>query len=358
MDEQLAEILSLCKKMGASDVHLRAGLPPVYRVGGRIQLTSGLPLTNDTLKRFFEKTAPPVTHKMLETQRDVDYSVSLPGVSRFRVNCFYQKGHLAFVFRQIPFTLPTIDSIKLPKVMVDCVQRSSGLFLLCGPTGSGKSTTIAALLQFLNSTYQVRVVTLEDPIEFLFRDEKCEFLQRELRRDFTSFPEALRGTLRQDPDIIMVGEMRETETIELALTAAETGHLVISTLHASSTASAIARILGVFPADAREFIRDQVASVLIGIVAQALIPSKRDPAVRVAAREILINNPAIANLIRNDKHEQIPMFLETGTDVGMISMNAALEDMVVRDVITPDQAFPYSPDPEALLSRFERKGLL
>ncbi len=358
MDEQLAEILSLCKKMGASDVHLRAGLPPVYRVGGRIQPTSGLPLPNEVLKRFFEKTAPPVTQKMLDTQRDVDYSVSLPGVSRFRVNCFFQKGNMAFVFRQIPFTLPTIDSIKLPKVMVDCVQRGSGLFLLCGPTGSGKSTTIAALLQFLNTTYQARIVTLEDPIEFLFRDERCEFLQRELRRDFTSFPEALRGTLRQDPDIIVVGEMREVETIELALTAAETGHLVISTLHASSTASAIARILGVFPADAREFVRDQLASVLIGIVAQALIPSKRDPAVRVAAREIMINNPAISNLIRNEKHEQIPMFLETGTDVGMISMNAALEDMVVREMIGSDQAFPYSPDPEALLSRFERKGIL
>ncbi|NLI75454.1 MAG: PilT/PilU family type 4a pilus ATPase [Candidatus Riflebacteria bacterium] len=358
MDEQLAEILSQCKKLGASDVHLRAGLPPVYRVAGKIQITSGLPLENDVLKRFFEKTAPPATHKLLDTQRDVDYSVSLPGVSRFRVNCFHQKGRLAFVFRQIPFSLPTIDSVKIPTVVIEAVQRPAGLFLLCGPTGSGKSTTIAALLQHINASHQVRIVTLEDPIEFLFRDEKGEFLQRELRRDFTSFPEALRATLRQDPDIIMVGEMRESETVELAMTAAETGHLVISALHASSTASAVARLLGMFPADAREFVRDQLAAVLIGIVAQALIPARKDPAVRLAAREILINNSGISSLIRNEKHEQIPMFLENATDSGMVSMNSTLEEMVVGRLIDSDQAFPYSPDPEALLSRFERKGIL
>lgn len=358
MDEQLAEILSLCKKLDASDVHLRVGFPPVYRVAGQIQITSGLAMSHEVLKRFFESTAPAVTQKILEVKKDADYSVSLPGVSRFRVNCFQQRGTLAFVFRQIPFTLPTIDSMKIPRVMVDAVQRNSGLFLLCGPTGSGKSTTIAALLQYINTTYNVRIVTLEDPIEFLFRDEKAEFLQRELRRDFTSFPEALRGTLRQDPDIIVVGEMRETETIELALTAAETGHLVISTLHASCSASAIARILGVFPNDAREFVRDQLASVLVGIVAQALIPLKKDPNKRVAAREILINNPAIANLIRSEKHEQIPLFLETGTDQGMTSMNAALEELISNDVVSADNAFPCSPDPEALMSRLERKGLL
>jgi len=358
MDEQLAQILALCKKMDASDVHLRVGLPPAFRVGGRIHITSGLPLTNEMLKKFFEKTAPPVTHKLFESQKDVDYSVSLPGVSRFRVNCFLQKANLAFVFRQIPFTLPTIETVKVPKIVVNAVQRQSGLLLLCGPTGSGKSTTIAALLQFINLHYQVRIVTLEDPIEFLFRDEKAEFLQRELRRDFTSFPEALRGTLRQDPDIIMVGEMREVDTIELALTAAETGHLVISTLHARSTSSAVSRILGVFPADAREFARDQLAAVLVGIVAQARIPSKKDPKQRLAAREILINNPAISNLIRNEKHEQISTFLETGTDTGMISMNGALEDLVLRGLIDSSQAFPYSPDPEALLARFERKGIL
>jgi twitching motility protein PilT len=204
----------------------------------------------------------------------------------------------------------------------------------------------------------VRVVTLEDPIEFLFRDAKAEFLQRELRRDFMSFPEALRGALRQDPDVILIGEMREAETMELALTAAETGHLVISTLHASSSASAIARIMGVFPTDAREFIRDQLASVLIGIVSQALIPKKDAPNQRVAVREILLNTPAMSNLIRSEKHEQIPMFLETGADIGMISMNAALEELIVKKLIASDQAFPYSPDPEALMTRLERKGLL
>ena len=358
MDDQLTDILKLCKKLDASDVHLRAGLPPVFRVAGRINISTGLELNDATLKRFFKSTATPTIQKLFEVQGDVDYSVSVPGISRFRVNSFLQQEQLGFVFRQIPFTLPTIDGLKIPKKIVDSVQRGSGLFLLCGPTGSGKSTTIAALLQFINLNYRVRIVTLEDPIEFLFRDEQAEFLQRELRRDFVSFPDALRGTLRQDPDVIMIGEMREVETIELALTAAETGHLVISTLHASSSVSSIARILGVFPGDAREFVRDQLASVLIGVAVQALIPKKKDPSQRVAAREILIVNSAIANLIRSEKQEQIPMFLEAGAEEGMISMNLSLENLVTKGIISAEAAFPYSPDPEALLARFETKGLL
>lgn len=358
MDEQLADILKLGHKMGASDVHLRSGIAPVFRVAGTIQISSNLPMTDEDMRRFFESTATPTIRRIFEARKDVDYSVSVPGISRFRVNCFLQQGTLAFVFRQIPFELPTIDSIQIPSIIVDSIQRRRGLFLLCGPTGSGKSTTIAALLQFINENYQVRVVTLEDPIEFLFRDAKAEFLQRELRRDFMSFPEALRGALRQDPDVILVGEMREPETMELALTAAETGHLVISTLHASSASSAVARILGVFPTDAREFIRDQLSAVLIGIVSQALIPKKDDPNKRIAVREILLNTPAVANLIRTEKHEQIPMFLETGSDIGMISMNAALEELIVKKLIDSDKAFPYSPEPEALMTRLERKGLL
>jgi twitching motility protein PilT len=358
MNEQLADILRLGNKMEASDVHLRADTSPVFRVAGKIQISSNPPLTEEELYRFFDSTATPTIRKIFESRKDVDYSVSLPGVSRFRVNCFLQQGSIAFVFRQIPFELPTVDTIQLPNILLDSVQNNRGLFLLCGPTGSGKSTTIAALLQFINENYRVRVVTLEDPIEFLFRDVQAEFLQRELRRDFVSFPEALRGTLRQDPDIILVGEVREAETIELALTAAETGHLVISTLHASNSASAVARILGAFSTDAREFIREQLASVLIGIVAQALITRKDNPGQRLAAREILLNTPAVSNLIRNEKHEQIPMFLDTGTDQGMVSMNASLESLVAKKLITCDQAFPSSPDPEALMTRFERRGLL
>jgi twitching motility protein PilT len=358
MDEQLAEILTLGKKLDASDVHLRVDLPPAFRIGGEMQISSGVPLSGEVLRRFLEKTGTPVILKMFETRKDVDYSVSVPGVSRFRVNCFMTRGNPAFVFRQIPFLLPTVDSIQVPKVIVDVVQRQSGLFLLCGPTGSGKTTTIAALLQFVNANLPVRVVTMEDPIEFLFKEDKAEFLQRELRRDFAGFPEALRGALRQDPDIIMVGEMREIETIELALVAAETGHLVISTLHASSTSSGIERIFGVFPPDAREFIREQLSGVLIGMVAQALVPCKNDPKQRVAAREVLVNTPAISNLIRTEKHEQIASFLETGAGEGMSSMNLALEQLVLTHRITPEAAFPHSPDPDGLLARFQRKGIL
>lgn len=358
MDEQLTDLLKLCKKMNASDVHLRTGLPPAFRVAGKMRITSGEPLTTETMKRFFDGTATPTIQKILDANGDVDYSVSVPGVSRFRVNCFTEMGQMSFVFRQIPFSVPTISGLNLPKIIVETIQKKCGLYLLCGPTGSGKSTTIAALLQFINENHRLRAITLEDPIEFLFKDEKSEFLQRELRRDFTSFPDALRGALRQDPDIIMVGEMREHETIELALMAAETGHMVISTLHASTAYSSVSRILGVFPGEAREFIREQLASVMIGIVAQALIPRKNEESKRVVAREIMLVNTAIANLIRNEKHEQIPMFLEAGHEDGMISMNQSLEELVKKNLIEPSMAYPYSPDPAALLLRFESQGFV
>ena len=357
MDEQLIDILTHCKKLNASDVHLRAGKPPIYRVAGQLQISTSQEISEDTLIRFFKSTSSSTINKILTRELDVDYSVSVPGVSRFRVNCFYQSGSIALVFRQIPFRLPTIDGLKIPKIVLDSIQRRSGLILFTGPTGSGKSSTIAAILQFINKTYRTRIVTLEDPIEFLFKDEKSEFIQRELRRDFFNFPDALRGTLRQDPNIIMVGEMRETETVELALIAAETGHLVISTLHASCASSAVARILGVFPSEARESIRNQLASVLIGIIAQALIPLQEDKNQRVAAREILLNNSAIANLIRSEKHDQIDSFLETSSNQGMTTLNAALEELVLKRVISYSDSFAASPDPEALLARFERKGI-
>lgn len=358
MDSQLIELLTLCKKLGASDLHLRAGHPPIFRIGGNMQPSSAPPLTSDDLDRFFDSTATVTIRKTMTKKLDVDYSVSVPGVSRFRVNCFYQMRTLAFVFRQIPFELPSIDNLQIPKIVTQSVQRKSGLMLFCGPTGSGKSTTIAAILQYINCNYPVRIVTLEDPIEFLFRDNQSEFLQRELRRDFSSFPDALRSSLRQDPDIIMVGEMRETETIELALIAAETGHLVISTLHASGAVSSISRILGVFPSEAREFIRDQLASVLIGIVSQALIPLKKNPSLRIAAREVLINTPAISNLIRTEKHSQIMTAVATGSSQGMNSMNDSLEQLLEANKVSFEDALPASPDPEALINIVKKKGRL
>ena len=358
MDENLADILKLGKKMGASDVHLREGMPPTYRVAGKMVISSSLAITKEELRDFFESITTENLKKLFSRNGDVDFSVSLPGVSRFRVNTFWEMNKLAFVFRQIPFELPTIDTLNLPAVIVNAIQKQSGLYLLCGPTGSGKSTTIAALLQFINENYKHRIITLEDPIEFLFKDIKSEFIQRELRKDFVAFPEALRGVLRQDPDVIMVGEMREKETIDLALMAAETGHLVISTLHASSAYSAINRILGVFPGESREFIRSQLAAVLIGTTAQALIPMKDKPEERAVAREIMVNTPAISNLIRNNKQEQIPMFLDQGKNEGMISMNTSLERLVKKGDIKPEMAFPYSPDPESLLKKFEVQGLL
>ncbi|MBF0500411.1 MAG: PilT/PilU family type 4a pilus ATPase [Candidatus Riflebacteria bacterium] len=358
MNEQLTEILTLAKKLNASDIHLRTGLPPVFRIAGKLSISSAPPIDTNAMQQIFETTVPLGIRRLFEKNLDVDYSVSLPGISRFRVNCFQQRNSLAFVFRQIPFVLPNINALSLEPRIIDALNSDSGLILICGPTGSGKTTTIAALLENLNQTRNLRIVTLEDPIEFLFRDAKSEFLQREYRRDFVSFPDALRATLRQDPDIIMVGEMRERETIELAMVAAETGHLVISTLHASTAASAIERIYGVFPAEGREFIRDQLASVLVAIIAQGLIPKKDDEHERVAVREVLLQSPAIANLIRTEKQDQIPLFLDNSRSEGMISMNYALELLVKKQLISPEMAFPYSPDPAALHSRFTRAGII
>ncbi|MBI3038719.1 PilT/PilU family type 4a pilus ATPase [bacterium] len=357
MEEQLSEILTLCHNLTASDVHLKPGLPPVFRVGGTLKRSSGIPLKNEQLQKFLETTATPTMLKQFNQRKELDYSVSVPGVSRFRVNCFLQRGELAFVFRQIPFVVPTPDSIQLQRQIIESVDQDSGLILLCGPTGSGKSTTIAALMQNINISQPFRIITLEDPIEFLFKDEKSQFLQREFRKDFLTFPDALRAALRQDPDIIMVGEMRELETVQLALVAAETGHLVISTLHASTTTSAVERILGVFPPEGREFIREQLASVLVSIVAQALVPSMEDPQKRVAAREILINTQAIKNVIRSEKQEQLPLFIETGRSDGMITMNSSLEQLVVGKKVSPEKALSFSPDPEALSARLGRLGI-
>jgi twitching motility protein PilT len=357
MNQRLQDILKLSMELGASDIHLKGDHPPVFRVGDLLKWSSLPVLMNEEMQEMLKSMATPNEIAKFNRDKDIDFSLSAPGLSRFRVNCFRQSDSISFVLRQIPMTVPTVEEIVLPQRVLEAAEHESGLFLLCGTTGSGKSTTIAAILDWLNKNRQARIITLEDPIEFLFKDQKCDFLQREFRRDFTSFPEALGAALRQDPDIILVGEMREAETIELALMAAETGHLVFSTLHASTAASAVDRICGVFPADLRSFIQEQLASVLVCIIAQTLLPTVDVKSFnrRIAAREILYCTPAIANIIRSGKQEHIASFLETGREEGMISMNVALERLVTSGRVKVEEALAKSPDPEALQGRLSRK---
>ncbi|MBF0545813.1 MAG: PilT/PilU family type 4a pilus ATPase [Candidatus Riflebacteria bacterium] len=349
MDERLFDILRLAKEMSASDVHLRPGSPPVMRVGANLVVSSIPSLSEEKISEITQSIMPPTVFKNFQAKKEADFSISLPGISRFRVNCFLQSSGVSFVFRQIPVSVPTYDEVQLTAKMLEILNYDSGLILVSGATGSGKSTTIAAMLDWLNKNDSRRIITLEDPIEFLYRDKKCDFVQREFGNDFFSFPEALAATLRQDPDVMLVGEMRELATVELTLTAAETGHLVFSTVHSSSTASAISRILSVFPGDSKQFIQEQIASVLVCIISQVLVPLKTDKRKMIAAREVLFNTPAMANLIRSGKHEQIQNFLQSGRESGMNILNDSLVKLVKANLVDPEDAIAKSYDPTELI---------
>ncbi|MBF0410053.1 MAG: PilT/PilU family type 4a pilus ATPase [Candidatus Riflebacteria bacterium] len=351
MDDKLFDILRLAKEMSASDVHLRPNSPPVMRVGENLVVSSIPSLTSEKIDEITQSIMAPAVLKNFYTKKEADFSISLPGISRFRVNCYYQSGGVSFVFRQVPMSVPTSEDVQLLPKMLDVLNYDSGLVLVSGATGSGKSTTIAAMLDWLNKNDSRRIITLEDPIEFLYRDKKCDFVQREFGNDFFSFPEALAAAMREDPDVILVGEMREIQTIELALTAAETGHLVFSTVHSASSASAVGRVLSVFPGDLRQFVQEQLATVLVCIIAQVLVPTKADKRKQVAAREVLFNTPAIANLIRTGKHEQVHNFLKTGRESGMNILNDSLEKLIKSGLVDVEDAVAKSYDPNELLER-------
>lgn len=332
------EIITRAVEMGASDVHLTVFRPPVYRINGRlVSLPGEEVLKPEDTRRLAEEIIPNEEVRINFKQNgQVDFSNSFPGIGRFRVNLYVQRGSIAAAIRIIPMNVPNIDNLGLPSVVREFAMKDTGLVLVTGVTGSGKSTTLAAMIDLMNRTRSLHILTLEDPIEYLHRHGQCMINQREIGMDTRSFPQALRAALRQDPDVIMVGEMRDLETISTAITAAETGHLVLASLHSGSATQTIARIIDVFPPEQQTQIRVQLANSLQGIISQQLIP-RADGRGRVVACEILVATPAIRNLIRENKIHQIYSVLQTGAAYGMITMEKSLRNLYEKGLIGLDE---------------------
>lgn len=338
---QIVDLLRETHERGASDLHLTVGAPPVLRLRGELVPLDHPPLVPVDTADLARQLMSPEQEQQLADQGECDFSYSLAGVSRFRVNTYRQRGNVAVAIRLIPHRTPRIDELGLPPVMRSLVERPQGLVVVTGPTGSGKSTTLAALIGHLNETKRLHILTLEDPIEYLHRHQRSIVNQREVGSDTKAFARGLRAALRQDPDVILVGEMRDLETISTAITAAETGHLILTTLHTPDAPQTVDRLIDVFPPEQQRQIRLQVASVLVGVVSQRLLP-RADGQGRVAAFEILINTPATANLIRAEKTHQIRNVMQTSRAHGMQTLEVSLEQLHQRGLITSDVVREYT----------------
>jgi twitching motility protein PilT len=350
------ELLEHMVARDASDLHVTVGTPPVIRVRGEIARVDGYaPLTQEETQDLLYRILSSEQQKNLEIKRQLDFSHSIPGLARFRVNVYFQRESIGAAFRLIPAEIKTLEELGIPSTLHQLAQKPRGLVLVTGPTGSGKSTTLAAIIDEINRNRSEHILTIEDPIEFLHRHKRCIVNQREIGPDATSFGEALRAALRQDPDVILVGEMRDLETISTALTAAETGHLVFGTLHTQSAPSTIDRIIDVFPAEQQEQIRIQIASSLQGVVTQALLPTA-DGLGRVPALEVLLPDDAVRNLIRQGKVEQIYSVMQTNTGRGMQTMEQSLADLIQRGVVTFEAGLTRSSRPAQLIAMLERAG--
>jgi twitching motility protein PilT len=341
-------LLEQMLELDASDLHLAVGTAPAFRIRGKLTPAEGQgPLDGEATRQALYSILTSEQQKQLELDRQLDFAYSLPGIARFRVNVFFQRGSVGAAFRLVPGAIRTLDELDLPPVLHTLTEKPRGLVLVTGPTGSGKSTTLAALIDHVNRTRSEHILTIEDPIEFLHPHRMCLVNQREVGFDTPSFAEALRAALRQDPDVILVGEMRDLETISTALTAAETGHLVFATLHTQDTAQTVDRIIDVFPSEQQGQVRVQLSVALQGIITQQLLPTA-DGSGRVAACEVLIPNPAVRNLIREGKTHQIYSVLQTGSAQGMQTMDAALVSLVRTGKISQKQAETRSSAPEEL----------
>ena len=332
----IAELLAFTVKNKASDLHLSAGLPPMIRVDGDVRRINLPPLEHKELHDMVYDIMNDYQRKVYEEDYEIDFSFEIPGLARFRVNAFNQNRGCGSVFRTIPTEILTFEDLNCPAIFKELIDVPRGLVLVTGPTGSGKSTTLAAMIDYLNKKEHGHILTIEDPIEFVHTSNKCLINQREVHRDTKSFENALRSALREDPDIILVGELRDLETIRLALTAAETGHLVFGTLHTTSAAKTIDRIIDVFPAGEKPMVRSMLSESLRAVVAQTLI--KRVGGGRVAAHEIMVGIPAIRNLIREDKVAQMYSSIQTGQSVGMQTLDQCLIELVRKGLISKPQA--------------------
>jgi twitching motility protein PilT len=334
------KVLTQAKNLNVSDIHLTTGIPPVFRMHGTLKRYGDENLTPDMTKEIAKALMPEILWQQFLDKGEMDFSYSLSGVARFRVNSFHQRGSISHAFRTIPTEIPTIADLNMPKTLATLAETPQGLILVTGPTGSGKSTTLAAMIRHINENLTKHIITLEDPIEYLHRHGSSIIDQREVGFDTDSFANGLRAALRQDPDVILVGEMRDLETISTAITAAETGHLVMATLHTSSAASTIERIIDVFPAGQQAQVRTQLAGILKAVVSQRLLPTA-DGKGRIAATEILINNPAVSNLIRTEKVHQIPNIILTNRSFGMHMMVSSVQELLANGKISRLTAQPF-----------------
>ena len=343
----LDELLSYVAHVGASDLHVTVPSPPILRLEGRLAAQGELPpVTPDVVQAMFQHVATDDQRAAFDRELELDFAYSLPGIARFRVSAMQQRGTKSLAFRRVPFVVPSIEEMGIPAICKEFILKPRGLLLVTGACGSGKSTTLAAMLRHLNATAARNVITIEDPIEFLFHNEKCFIRQRELGYDTKTFYSALVHALRHDPDVIVIGEMRDLPTISTAITAAETGHLVIGTLHTIDAAQSIDRILDIFPPAQQQQIRLQVSQVLEGVLSQVLLP--RLGGGRVAAFEIMPATEGIRRIIREGKLGEIPVNLEQGAAEGKQSMNQALADLVKRKLVAPEEALMKSGNPSRL----------
>ncbi|AKS39095.1 twitching motility protein PilT [Anoxybacillus gonensis] len=340
MRQKVDAMLRAAFELKASDIHLTVGVPPIFRVNGDLKRYGQDVLSPTDTEQMARAIVPEHMWTRFETDGELDLSYSLSGVSRFRVNVFKQRGCISLAIRIVPTKIPTLEELQLPDVLKKMVTKPQGLILVTGPTGSGKSTTLAAMIDYMNKTMRKHIITLEDPIEYVHKHGGCIIDQREIGTDTNNFANGLRAALRQDPDVILVGEMRDLETIQTAITAAETGHLVFGTLHTSSAPATIDRIIDVFQPEQQTQIRIQLATVLVAIISQRLFPRAQQNG-RIAATEILINNAAIANLIRNGKIHQIPSIMQTNRALGMHTLEANIKELVQQGFIAKESVEPY-----------------
>ncbi|MGI6144599.1 MAG: type IV pilus twitching motility protein PilT [Peptococcia bacterium] len=356
------KILNMAVELGASDIHLSVGTKPAFRINGKLRHQNID--DNEQLKILNREDIMNIIREIMDEEQqliwrkkgELDFSYSLSGVGRFRVNVYRQRGCPSLAIRPVPYEIPPLESLGVPEAIVNLMEKKNGLILVTGTTGSGKSTTLAALINKVNMECEKHIITIEDPIEYLYQHKKSIVDQREVGSDTATFVGALRACLRQDPDVILIGELRDLETISTAITAAETGHLVLATLHTNSAAQSIDRIIDIFPPNQQEQIKVQLASTLQGIITQQLLP-RADGKGMVLASEIMISIPAIRNLIREGKTHQIPTVLQTGTRWGMRTMDASLCELVKSKIVSVDVAMNYTNDRDSfarLVNFYER----
>ena len=352
MTLQIDDLLRAMVARGASDLHVKAGSPPGFRIDGEVEPQEQIGrLTPEVTAELARQLMSPEQWERFLAEKDIDFSHAVRDCARFRVNALHQRNAVGIVVRQIPDTIPDYKALQLPQVTLDLASKPRGLVLVTGPTGSGKSTTLAAMIDYINQTESGHILTMEDPLEFVHQDKKCFVTQRQIGQDCSTFREGLRRALRQDPDVILIGEMRDLETISMAISAAETGHLVFGTLHTTSAISTVDRIIDVFPTDAQQQVRVQMASTLQGVISQTLVPKIGGG--RIAAREILVGTDAVRSLIREGKAAQLLNLMQTGKQFGMVTLEDQLLQAYADGLISADDAVAKSNRPDDVRRRLE-----